>query len=81
MTSAIISDTIERMDKEKDFLTTGEVSALLGASKQWISHLCREGALKSYRLQASGWHRITRKSLEEYIEHFSIPVDWDVLNK
>ena len=69
------------MDKEKDFLTTGETSILLGASKQWISHLCREGTLTSYRLQKSGWHRISRKSLEEYIERLSIPVDWDALNK
>jgi excisionase family DNA binding protein len=59
-----------------EFLTTGEVAELLHCSKQWVSHLAREGAIKSYRLQKGGWHRIERSSLEEYVKHFNIPVDW-----
>lgn len=60
----------------EEFLTTGEVAVLLGCSKQWVSHLAREGAIESYRLQKGGWHRIKRSSLEAYIEQYGIPVDW-----
>lgn len=49
---------------------------LLGCSKQWVSHLAREGQIESYRLQETGWHRIERSSLEEYVESYGIPVDW-----
>lgn len=65
----------------EEYLTTGEVSRLLGASKQWISHLCREGAIESHRLQTGGWHRISRKSLEEYTKQFNIPVDWSAVDQ
>ena len=60
----------------QEYLTTGQVAVLLGCSKQWVSHLAREGAIKSYRLQKGGWHRIERTSLEKYVESYDIPVDW-----
>ena len=49
---------------------------MLNCSKQWVSHLAREGAFESYRLQGGGWHRIKRSSLEEYVAIHNIPVDW-----
>jgi len=63
------------------FLTTGQVAILLGCSKQWISQLCREGQIESYRLQESGWHRIKRTSLEEYVGKYNIPVDWSEVDQ
>jgi excisionase family DNA binding protein len=79
LTPSEINDILESM--ARNYLTTGETAKLLGCSKQWVSQLARDGTIESYRLQASGWHRIDRASLEEYIEKYSIPVDWDVLNK
>ncbi len=61
------------------YLTTGQVAKLLNCSKQWVSHLAREGKIESYRLQGTGWHRISRKSLENYVTANRIPVDWYVL--
>ena len=64
----------------KEHLTTGEVAKLLSCSKQWVSHLAREGTIKSYRLQDNGWHNIQRSSLEEYVATHNIPVDWSVVD-
>ena len=78
MTTTEINAIIELMAKK--YLTTGEVSKLLEISKQWVSTLCRDGAFESYRLSQGGWHRISRKSFEEYLELHSIDVDWGILN-
>ena len=60
------------MDNEK-YYTTGEVAEILGCSKQWVSHLAREGKIESYRIQGTGWHRIKRSTLERYIRDNRIP--------
>ena len=60
---------------DREYLTTGEVAKILGCSKQWISHLAREGKIESYRLQGSGWHRIKVDSLKKYIQDNQIPVE------
>ena len=59
----------------EEFFTTGEVADILGCSKQWVSHLAREGKIESYRLQGSGWHRIKKSTLEKYIQDNNIPVE------
>jgi len=62
------------MSDKKMWYTTGEVARLLGITKQWVSHLARTGKLESSRLQEGGWHRISRESLEKYIQDNKIPV-------
>ena len=59
----------------EDYLTTGEVAKILGCSKQWVSSLAREGKIESYRIQGSGWHRIKKSTLKQYVQDNNIPVE------
>lgn len=60
----------------KTFLTSGEVGQLLGCSSFWINQLIKAGELDTHRIGERGWHRISRRSLDEYAKRHEIALDW-----
>lgn len=64
---------------KKSYLTSGEVSVLLGCSTFWVNLLIKKGELDTHRMGDKGWHRVSVKSLEAYAQRHEIDLDWSLL--
>lgn len=74
-------ETVSEHKTTKHFLTSGEISRLLGCSSFWVNVLIAKGELDTHRIGEKGWHRISIKSLEGYAERHKITLDWALLEQ
>lgn len=76
-----MSEIIKEVKTTKHFLTSGEVSKLLGCSSFWVNVLIAKGELDTHRIGVTGWHRVSVESLEKYAERHKITLNWALLEQ
>jgi len=57
----------------KPFYTTGEIAKLFGISLKTVQNYCSQGRLKSEQAALTGYRRIPRENLLEFIKHNPLP--------
>jgi excisionase family DNA binding protein len=65
----------ERMNMEKDVLTTGEVAKICNVAPRTVSKWFDSGALKGYRIPGSKDRRIPMSQLIKFMKAHGIPLD------
>jgi excisionase family DNA binding protein len=52
--------------EENNYYTMADIAKILGVSKQWVSRMVRDNAIKAYKF--SGTYRIAKEDFENYIK-------------
>lgn len=59
----------------KDFFTTGEVARILGVAAMTVIKYCKRGDLAVQQSELTGYRRIPRESVVEFMKKRSIPLE------
>lgn len=68
-------DMVKTKTRQKDFLTTGEVARLLGVASMTVINYCKRGELAVNQSTLTGYRRIPREAVLEFMKKRSMPTD------